>query len=266
MPQANNYLDILKILPKTNCRDCGMPTCMTFAVGVLQGKKTLADCPHLAGEVVESCRVQSIGENRLDQDQQGIVEELERQVAQTDFDSATSRLGARLVDGKLAVPMLGKDFLVDRKGQVASTCHTNMWLRMPLLNYIIRCSGKEPSGRWVPLRDLPGGPDWGRFFEHRCVQTLKKVIDGCTDLFETMIDVFQAEPARAFDSDVAVVLYPLPKVPMLICYWKPEEGMDSDLSLFWDADAEENLNIDSLCYLGTGMTNMFEKIARTHGK
>ena len=42
--------------------------------------------------------------------------------------------------------------------------------------------------------------------------------------------------------------------------------MDSDLNLFWDAGAEDNLNIDSLYYLGAGMATMFGKIAQTHGK
>jgi ArsR family metal-binding transcriptional regulator len=40
-------LDILKLLPKTNCRQCGEPTCMVFAVMVGKGEKTPAQCPAL---------------------------------------------------------------------------------------------------------------------------------------------------------------------------------------------------------------------------
>jgi ArsR family metal-binding transcriptional regulator len=40
-------LDILKHLPRTNCRQCGEPTCMVFAVKVSQGDKTLEQCPAL---------------------------------------------------------------------------------------------------------------------------------------------------------------------------------------------------------------------------
>jgi hypothetical protein len=54
-------------------------------------------------------------------------------------------------------------------------------------------------------------------------------------------------------------------VPLLICYWKPEEGLASELNLFFDATAEENLNIDSIFALGTGLMMMFEKIALRHG-
>ena len=43
-------LDILKLLPRTNCRACGQPTCMVFAVQVGQGAQSLKDCPHLDQE------------------------------------------------------------------------------------------------------------------------------------------------------------------------------------------------------------------------
>ncbi len=41
-------LEILKLLPKTNCRECGQPTCMVFAALAAQGVKNAEDCPALA--------------------------------------------------------------------------------------------------------------------------------------------------------------------------------------------------------------------------
>jgi len=40
-------LDILKLLPKTNCRNCGAPTCMVFAVELSTGEKSPGQCPDL---------------------------------------------------------------------------------------------------------------------------------------------------------------------------------------------------------------------------
>lgn len=39
--------EVLKILPKTNCRECGEPTCMVFAAAVSEGIKGAEDCPPL---------------------------------------------------------------------------------------------------------------------------------------------------------------------------------------------------------------------------
>jgi hypothetical protein len=51
----------------------------------------------------------------------------------------------------------------------------------------------------------------------------------------------------------------------LTCYWKPGDGFESNLNLFFDATAEENLNIESIYTLGVGLVNMFEKLALRHG-
>jgi ArsR family metal-binding transcriptional regulator len=47
-------LDVLKLLPKTNCKECGEPTCMVFAVRVTEGVKDHTSCPALQGEKRES--------------------------------------------------------------------------------------------------------------------------------------------------------------------------------------------------------------------
>jgi len=39
--------DILKLLPKTNCKKCNEPTCMVFAARVTEGAKDHNDCPDM---------------------------------------------------------------------------------------------------------------------------------------------------------------------------------------------------------------------------
>lgn len=41
-------IEILKLLPKTNCRECGQPTCMVLATQVAEGGKGAEDCPQLS--------------------------------------------------------------------------------------------------------------------------------------------------------------------------------------------------------------------------
>jgi acetyl-CoA decarbonylase/synthase complex subunit gamma len=47
---ALSGLDIFKLLPKTNCGDCGVPTCMAFAMKLAQKKADLKECPHASEE------------------------------------------------------------------------------------------------------------------------------------------------------------------------------------------------------------------------
>ena len=47
-------LDIYKLLPKTNCKDCGFPTCLAFAMKLAQQGAELSDCPHVSEEAKQS--------------------------------------------------------------------------------------------------------------------------------------------------------------------------------------------------------------------
>jgi len=43
-------LDIFKLSPKTNCKECGNPTCMAFCMKVAQGAVSIDKCPHFSDE------------------------------------------------------------------------------------------------------------------------------------------------------------------------------------------------------------------------
>lgn len=45
-------LDIFKLTPKTNCKECGNPTCMAFAMKVAQGAIPIEKCPHMSAEAL----------------------------------------------------------------------------------------------------------------------------------------------------------------------------------------------------------------------
>ncbi len=47
-------LEIFKQLPKTNCKDCGQPTCLAFAMALAGGKASLDQCPHVSDAAREA--------------------------------------------------------------------------------------------------------------------------------------------------------------------------------------------------------------------
>lgn len=47
---ALSGLEIYKKLPKTNCGDCGVPTCLAFAMKLASGQAELDKCPHVSEE------------------------------------------------------------------------------------------------------------------------------------------------------------------------------------------------------------------------
>ena len=43
-------IEIFKLLPETNCGECGVPTCLAFAMNLAAGKVELTACPHVSEE------------------------------------------------------------------------------------------------------------------------------------------------------------------------------------------------------------------------
>src|SRR4030067_2203179 len=46
-------IEIFKLLAKTNCKECGFPTCLAFAMALASGKAELNACPYVSEEVRE---------------------------------------------------------------------------------------------------------------------------------------------------------------------------------------------------------------------
>ena len=47
---ALSGLQIQKLLPKTNCKECGSSTCMAFAMKLAAKKAMLSECPYASEE------------------------------------------------------------------------------------------------------------------------------------------------------------------------------------------------------------------------
>ena len=266
MEQLKNPLEIFKLLNKSNCRKCNEKSCLAFAAAVFKGEKKLGECPDLDRKIVEKYEGKIEKFKTIEDEQREVIEELKKKIAQIDLSQAADRVGGKMLNGKLSIKVFGKDFNILPDGSLSSDIHINPWIAIPVYHYIINCKGVPILHKWVPFRELKGGISWQNFFSKQCERPIKKIADTYTDLFEDLIQLFNGTKVENhYESDISLVLYPLPKIPMLVCYWKPEEELESDLNLFFDVSAEENISIEALYALGTGITRMFQKLAQRHG-
>ncbi|MDK1031331.1 MAG: (Fe-S)-binding protein, partial [Planctomycetia bacterium] len=58
-------LAIFKLLPKTNCKKCGFPTCLAFAMQLAQKKASLEKCPDASEEATAALASASAPPMRL---------------------------------------------------------------------------------------------------------------------------------------------------------------------------------------------------------
>jgi len=267
MATFKNAMEAFKLLKKDNCRKCGKPTCLAFAAAVFQGQASLSQCPFIDEETLAAYGDQkNKNESGSDQDYITAIAQLKESIKQIDLESRAALLGGTFSNGKLTLKIMGKDFSVDANGDFFTDIHVNRWIAPPTLNYILSGKGLPLTGTWVPFRELETSKDWSRFFQHQCVALFKKVADSNPHFFQDIIELFNGQPVENhYDADISLIIKPLPLLPMLICYNHPEDGLDSDLNLFFDATADKNLPIGNIYSLGTGLATMFEKLAKTHG-
>jgi hypothetical protein len=265
-------VDILKALDKSNCRECGCPTCLAFAALVVQGKKRLRECPHLSEEAIEALGGDTVDkEEKVEDRRDELFDRLKAEIPQVDFEEAAQRIGASVKGERLAIPCLGKVFELDRQGNLYSECHVNTWVHLPLLNYTVRSAGRELTGEWLPFGELEQAKDWARFFSWRCERGMKQIIDEDPDFFFDAMSIFSPSPVgqktgKAFSTaDHAVVVYPMPRVPLMIAYWCADQEFESKLTLFFDRSADVNLGAESIYLLTMGIVQMFTRIFSTHG-
>ena len=259
-------MELFRILDKSNCRLCGEKTCLAFAGKVFIGQQDIDQCPKLSPEVVSLLSDATTHAANRQAEGEAYLNQLKAKVAGKDLAAAADRTGGHFNGTKLTLKILGKDFSVDQNGNLYSDIHITPWLATPFLNYILESQGLAPTGKWVSYRELSGGLQRYQFFHKRCEAAIKLIADEHTDFFNDLVHLFDArEVERQFRSDISVVLLPLPKLPIMICYWKADAEMDSDLHVFFDETADRNLDIDSIFNIGVGLARMFAKITQRHG-
>ncbi len=266
MAEFRNAMEIFVLLERSNCRRCGEKTCLAFAGAVFRGIRSLQDCPRLDASAVQ-CLTQGAQESRNeDQESERSLSALRETIQGLDLAEAARRIGGHFSKDRLTVKVLGKDFSIDGKGNFSSAIHIIPWVTVPFLTYIIRCKDMPVAGEWISFREIREGQERYSLFKKRCEEAMKRVADIWPELFDDIVHLFDGRHVdRQFASDISVVLHLLPRVPLMICYWRESEGIDSSLNVFFDRTVNENLDVGAVYMLATGLTQMFEKLAIQHG-
>jgi len=259
-------MEIYQYLNKSNCRECGDQTCLAFAGSVYTGRRDLNACPYLDDEIIQKFSGESDGQPTPEESRYEYLQTLKTKISKADLAEAANRIGAVYLKNRLQLNVMGKAFSVDTTGRISTDIHVNPWVAIPFLNYILEGKGIAPTGNWVSMRELRGGKEFYGLFQKRCEEPIKLIADTYTELFDDLVHMFSGKKVtQQFESDISVVLNPLPLVPVMICYWLPEDGLASSLNLFFDQSADQNLSIESLYTLAAGLAQMFEKISHRHG-
>ena len=255
-------LDLVKMLPRNNCKECGLPTCMAFATHVLREGVKPELCPYWKPEDLAFIKqsIQEQGEDSAYPDHlfsarkfvQGKIQDL-------DFASVADRIGAQLetgADGEqfLLINLLEQLYRVGKKEvEAVDGADHDLWDHVLLYNYIAENGGRDLTGEWVPMESLPGSLAKRKAFVKGCEAKIAATYTGKPEELRAALKVVKADfPDLDSNAEVAAIFYPLPKIPFQMLFWDADldDGFPAQIKVLFDATVLDYLDIESLVFLG----------------
>lgn len=252
-----------KLLPKTNCGDCGIPSCFTFATTVVANKVPLRKCPHIDPELASKYQ------QELDK-QQGSGTFVKKDVAEEALDWAKKRCSSMKLEdlperiGGNLKQIAGKEVLelsyfldsvlISEEGITKQDGSELSGLEQVFIyNHMAQGGRSQPTGRWISLQDLPNStPKIHSIVTYVENPLIKRFAGKKDDLLAMSRAIGGAKTDDPnISADLGILFKPLPRVPLLLLFWDAveDEGFEAQIKLLFDETIKEHLDIESIVFL-----------------
>ena len=100
---------------------------------------------------------------------------------------------------------------------------------------------------WLPYRDLKDGAQFSGFIKTNIEDKIAGAFQGKrAALTERLSALGAVRPAEEVQGDIALVVHPLPKVPVLSLFWDRDEEFPASFQFLFDASAPSYLDLEAL--------------------
>jgi hypothetical protein len=176
------------------------------------------------------------------------------------FDSASSAY---------RFPFLGWEMVCDPQQQVIEPAGEAPHIKLSfefylvVLHYLLEAQAVPVAGRWINEKELPGGTF---FFQEKGPHAipgrpLAEFFGERAELFRRVAEVYQGTQMEA--GDLAFRFRVLPRVPLLLIMWEPDEEFGAEVHFRFDETLPRHLHsLDTVL----AMTNVVRKTLLRAGK
>jgi hypothetical protein len=252
-------VDLYKRLPKTNCAECGHPSCLAFATQVVGLGYELTRCPHLDLQVREE-----LGAIIFAQRQRGVFvkrpshqitrEHLREKIKECAFDTLAPRLGGEYIRvgevETLRLLYFGRWIAVSRTGLRADDGEEfDPWDQILVYNYVASSGSERDGGRWVGMESFPNSLPKKTALEAGCYRRLAEAFSGASHLLEqACVALGGRRLDQGHNADLAYEIQALPRMPLLVFFWDQdrEEGFETKSKILFEDTAMEYLDLEGL--------------------
>lgn len=260
-----NPLEIVRRTPKTNCGQCGYPTCLAFAAAVAKSGEAFDKCPYIETTGLNVLPKQGGAlEDLPGQRDLALIEHLKDKISALDFSRIAAPLGATLCgedNQTLSFPFLAQEVHLSRQGILLNgRTPDDPRDHILIYNYIHSQGGSDPALDWIGLETLPNSISKVRTLATYCENRLAElfaplpvniIMTACHQLG----GVAQPTPSATLGCIIPV----LPRIPQYLVYWEedPEDGFPAKVKILFDRQVMNFLDLESLIFSAERLADRF---------
>ncbi len=263
-----------KILPRTNCKDCGYPTCIAFAGMVVSEKLALKNCPHIDPDILDNAQAeldeQYAQGKWLKKDMAAEALSLAKdRAASLALDDMADRIGGILADGKtpgpfkdiphIRLPYFTKSLFIS-KDRVADDQGLDLSRNEQTFVYIHLASGgtSSPTGNMKSLKEFPNTVSKIVSMQDHVEKPIKQSFSGrLSDLQTVCKNNGGTDVGDRYDSpDLAFQFRVFPKIYITLLFWDENEGFEPDAKLMFDETVMDHMDIEAVMFMSEHLTKL----------
>lgn len=249
-------VEIYKLLPKTNCGDCGTHNCFGFAAKLASRCASPDDCPMMT----EAARKILHETNAAKLDSPGTVyeqalEALKRKIKAVDFKKASTLFGADYLGTEvLEIMFLNERYRVTKEKILdASGKEARPWLSILIYNHLCMPDPPEPSGEWISFSAIPQSHAKDKAWISHVEEVAAKHFSGNRDALRAACERLGGVRTEVKgNQDAAYEFHFFPRYPVLLLFYDevPEENFPAQCKMLLDRNVPHYLDIESIVVLG----------------
>jgi len=268
---ALSVVDLYRdVLPKTNCGECGFPTCLAFAGMVVAEQHPLENCPHLSRETVEKCSRElgaqyAAGKWTKRDLAEDALQWAQERSASMDLADLPARIGGELttLDGQpaLKLPYFTTHILIRAEDIVRTDgMALTRWEKVFIYNHLAQGGHRPPTGTWKGFEEFPNTVSKVKTMAGQVEAPLVARFQGRLEALRLVAAAIGGTDitGKGNGADAAFFFQPLPRVPVTLLFWDedPADGFGATAKLLFDATVTEHLDIESIVFLSERLRQM----------
>ena len=176
-----------------------------------------------------------------------VCEELLDLVWKTGAVAHAPMLSGSVEEGAARIPLFGEDCYVRRDGVYKDAGKLDTIGSILVVRYLLQAGAEPIQHTWLPYRDLKDGAQFSGFIKTNIEDKIARAFQGKRDALTERLSALGAVPSEGeVQGDIALVLHPLPKLPVLCLFWDSDEEFPASSQFLFDGSAPSYLDLEAL--------------------